>query len=184
MALRFHNSRKARAAQKGMSLLEVLIAAFILIVGVLGVMGLVITAIGANSVSRQQSNSTAIAQMMMEKIMSVPANTNPTLSITDCAGNAHNISTAAGGATLLSSGMYSGAVDFSQASVANYSALYTTCGTSGRQIVYDVRWKIAAIAGTGNLKMVTVSAKQQNASSNPQLSAPEVTIKSMAGLGS
>src|SRR6185437_6571010 len=59
MALRFHNSRRANASQRGMSLLEVLIAAFILIVGVLGVMGLVITAIGANSVSRQQSNSTA-----------------------------------------------------------------------------------------------------------------------------
>ena len=117
--------RKAKTRNQGMSLIELMIAMFVLLVGIVGNITLVALATGGNGRSRQQSNSTAIAQMVTEKISSVKASTSPNLTITDCAGNSLTIATATGGGALTSSGD----VDYSQAAVANYQMLFTDCGT-------------------------------------------------------
>lgn len=179
----------ARRKQRGISLIELMIAMAVLLVGVLGSLMPVLLAIGANGRNRQQSNSTVIAQMVEEKIMSVPASTAPVLQITDCTGVAQNINTAGGpapggaGATLLASGD----ADFSQAqgsggAPAGYFLNYTNCGTNGRQSVFDVRWNIQTVSGFA--KLVTVSAKLRGNGTDPRVFSFPVTIRSMAGQGS
>ena len=182
--------RRGSRRQRGISLLELMIAMAVLLVGVLGSIFPLLVAIGSNGRNRQQSNSTVIAQMVVEKIMSVPASTSPPLQITDCTGVPQNINTTGAaapgaGATLLASGD----ADFSQAlnsagAPAGYYVLYTNCGTNGRQSVFDVRWNIQTVSPFA--KLVTVSAKLRGAptGTNPQVFSLPVTIKSMAGQGS
>jgi len=173
-----------RSSQSGMSLIELMIASFVLIVGVLGCAVLIPIAIGTNSKNRQQSNSTVIAQMTMEKITSASAGGSATLTITDCAGTANTIniagSTGGTGATVLSSG----SIDFSQVqgssgAPAGYYMSYKSCGTSGRQSTYDVRWNIQT--PSNYVKLVTVSAKLQGSGTNQILFSLPVTIRSMVG---
>ncbi len=178
-------NRKARSSQRGMSLIELMIASLVLIVGVLGCAALIPIAIGTNSRNRQQSNSTVIAQMTMEKIMSLPVGTL-TGTMTDCAAPANTYtintagSTAGTGATLLSSGT----VDFTQAlggagAPAGYYLLYTTCSTSGGQSTFDVRWNIQT--PSAYVKLVTVSAQLRGRGANQILYSLPVTIRSMVG---
>lgn len=174
---------KARSSQRGMSLIELMIACLVLIVGVLGVAALIPMAIGTNSKNRQQSNSTVIAQMTMEKIMSLPTGT-ATGTITDCTGtvNTINATGSAGGtgATLLSTG----AIDFTQAAggagaPAGYYMLYKTCGTFVGQSTYDVRWNIRT--PSTYVKLVTISAQLKGSDANQVLYSRPVTIRSMTG---
>jgi Tfp pilus assembly protein PilV len=172
------SAKKARARDEhGMSLIELMIAMFVLMVGVIGSMSLIGVALGGNGRSRQQSNSTAVAQMLTEKISSVKATVSPTLTITDCAGNSFTIATAAGGSALTSSGV----VDFSQSAVANYQMLFTDCATGGTQFTYDVRWNVTQ--PTAYVKLVTVSAQKQNAGADPKYFSLPVTIRTLVGQG-
>jgi prepilin-type N-terminal cleavage/methylation domain-containing protein len=163
--------------QRGMTLIELMIALVILLVGVVGSMSLVAMSIGSDGRNRQQSNATALSQMLEEKISSVKASTSPVLTVTDCAGNSYTVYTAAGGSPLTSSGD----VDFTQAPVANYQMSYTDCATSGRQITYDVRWNIQQT--TTYVKLVTVSSKKTNAGGNALFYALPVTVRALVGQG-
>jgi len=177
--------RKTRyTGQTGTSLIELMMASFVLTVGVLGCAVLIPIAIGTNSKNRQQSNSTVIAQMAIEKITSASAGGAATLTITDCASAAHTInitgSTAGTGATVLSSG----SIDFSPAqgssgAPAGYYMSFTSCGTSGRQSTYDVRWNIQT--PSSYVSLVTVSAKMKGSGTNQILFSLPVTIRSLVG---
>ena len=177
--------RKSRHRnQSGMFLIELMIASLVLTVGVLGCAVLLPIAIGTNSRNRQQSNSTVIAQMTMEKITSASAGGAAALTITDCAGTANTInttgSTAGTGATVLATG----SIDFSQVlgsagAPAGYYMSYAACGTAGRQSTYDVRWNIQT--PSNYVKLVTVSAKLRGTGTNPILFSLPVTIRSMVG---
>src|SRR5258706_14972797 len=99
--------RASKRSQGGMSLTEMMMACVALMVGVREMASLIPLAIGTNSKNRQQSNSTVIAQMLMEKILSVPPGA-PTPTLSDCTGASTTI-TASGsatgsGGTLVSSG--------------------------------------------------------------------------------
>jgi Tfp pilus assembly protein PilV len=168
-----------------MSLIEMMIACVVLLVGVLAAASLIPLAIGTNSRNRQQSNSTVITQMLMEKILSVPVGA-PTPTLTDCTGASTTINatgTATGaGATLLSSGD----ADYSQTAGSagdptGYYMLYTACGTNGRQSIYDVRWNIQT--PSPYVERVIVSAKLKGSNNNLVLYSPTVTIRSMIGQG-
>jgi Tfp pilus assembly protein PilV len=177
--------RKSRhASQRGTSLIELMIASLVLTVGVLGTAVLIPIAIGTNSKNRQQSNSTVIAQMAMEKITSASSVGVTSVTLTDCGGTAHTInvtgSTAGAGATLLSSG----AVDFTPAqgssgAPAGYYMSYTVCGTQNRQSIYDVRWHVQN--PSSYVKLVTISAKLQSTTNNSVVFSLPVTIRSLVG---
>jgi Tfp pilus assembly protein PilV len=176
--------KRKRSSQRGTSLIELMIASLVLTIGVLGCAVLIPIAIGTNSRNRQQSNATVIAQMTMEKILSQAASSSTSLTITDCAGTASTInvtgSTAGSGATVLSTG----SIDFSQAqgsagAPAGYYMSFTSCGTSGRQSTYDVRWNLQT--PSSYVKLVTVSARMKGAGANAILFSLPVTIRSMAG---
>src|SRR3954452_13867256 len=112
-------SKNNRAAdnQEGLTIIELMIAMFVLAVGILGSMSLVIMAINGDFRSKQESNSTALAQMVTEKIMSIPAWNNSPLTITDCTPTDHSVSTT-GSSTLAGAGAAlttSGDVDYTQA---------------------------------------------------------------------
>lgn len=170
--------KKASRNERGMSLIELMIAMVVLLVGIVGSMALVAVSVGNNGRSRQQGNSTIISQLIVEKISSVKATTSPTLAITDCAGNAFNISTTAPGGSPLTA---SGDVDFAQAPIANYQALYRDCGTAGRQFTYDVRWNIQQPSPF--VKLLTVSTKKQNVGTDLKYFSLPVTIRTLIGQG-
>jgi len=175
-----HN--RAARKQDGLTIIELMIAMVVLAVGILGSMSLVIMAINGNFRSKQVSNSTALAQMVTEKIMSIPAYTNPTLTLTDCTGTNYNVSTAAGGGALNSAGD----VDYTQAKVTNYNMAYTDCGTANRQMTYDVRWTITAIPNNTYAKLLTVSARLNavtNGATAGAVFGPVVTIRTVVGQG-
>ena len=170
MALMLSPGKKAkRQRQAGMTLIELMIAMLVFLVGVTGTMVLMMVALGTNGRNRQQSNSTAIAQMVAEKISSASA--TPVLTIPDCAANNLNINTGAGGPGVLASGD----IDYSAAAPAGYSMLYTTCGTNGRQVVYDVRWNVQTIPPY--VKQLTVSARMSGAGNDLRYFSPVVTIR-------
>jgi Tfp pilus assembly protein PilV len=155
-----------------------MIAMVVLLVGLVGSMSLVAISMGNNSRSRQQGNSTIISQLITEKISSVKATTSPLLTVTDCAGNVFNVNTVApGGSPLLASGD----VDFTQAAVPTYQMLYTDCATGGRQSTYDVRWNIQQ--PSAYVKLLTVSAKKQNARTDLKFFSLPVTIRTLIGQG-
>ena len=178
--IRRKKNNRAGKGQEGLTIIELMIAMFVLAVGILGSMSLVIMAINGDFRSKQQSNSTALAQMVTEKIMSIPAYTSPNLTLTDCAGTNFTIATAAGGGAVTSSGD----VDFTQARVTNYNMTYTDCGTANRQMTYDVRWRITTISTYA--KLLTVSARLNsvtNGATTGSVFGPVVTINTIVGQG-
>jgi len=182
MELMWRKKKPSRSAAKqdGLTIIELMIAMVVLAVGILASMSLVVMAINGNFRSKQQSNSIALAQMVTEKIMSIPAYTNPTLTLTDCTGTNFNIATAAGGGALTSSGD----VDYTQAKVTNYNMPYTDCGTANRQMTYDVRWRIDTLSSYS--KLLTVSARLNsvtNGATSGGVFGPVVTIKTVVWQG-
>ncbi len=147
---------KRKSRDSGFSLLELLVAIFVLTFGVLGSMVMVIIGIERNNANRVDTTATNAAQAVLEAIAGTQANTDPQLTITDCQGNNLTVYTAAGGAPVTASGD----IDFSQAAVANYQMNYTLCGSNGLSTVYDVRWRVDALGTQNYGKLVTVSARQ------------------------
>src|SRR5579862_1890614 len=172
MTRRRHTNSKFRQ-QGGMTLIELMIAMVVLVVGLVGSMALIVRAIGGDAWSKQLSNSTVLAQTVTERMMAIPSATNTILTITDCANNISNVSTSPGGPAVTSTGDLS----FSASIVTNYQMYYTDCDTNGHQATYDIRWNVQSIAGSsGNVKLVTVSAQLKNAGTSPLAFAPVATV--------
>ena len=153
--------RKTAKDQRGMTMLELMISLSILVVGLLGLMSLLLTAVAGNGRNKTDTNSTLVAQMFMESILNQPGGS--TTAITDCAGTSFTIATAGpatAGTSLGASLTSDGRIDFTQAKTAvaaNYKATYVSCGSSGTTTTFDVRWNVRAISGSSRL--VTVSAQ-------------------------
>jgi type II secretory pathway pseudopilin PulG len=144
-------SKKNR--QAGLTMIEVLIAAAVVIVGFMATLGLVLTAIASNNRNRMDSTGTMIAQAVVENISSVLVGSG-TDSLTDCAGNNWTIDTGVGGATMSGS-----QIDFTQASPpANYHMNYAVCNATS-QTTYDVRWNVQTV--TANTYLITVGVKMR-----------------------
>jgi len=169
----------SRRQQRGMTLIELMIAMVVLAIGVVGSMSLVVRAIGGDAASKQLSNSTVLAQTVTERIMAIPAATNTILTIIDCTNTTYNVSTSPGGPAVTSSGD----IDFTSAVVANYQMSYTDCDTNGHQATYDVRWNVQAIANSNYAKILTVSAQLKSAGNNRMVFAPVTTIRTVIGMG-
>lgn len=153
--------RQQDKGRAGFTLIELMIAMFVLVVGVLGGMVLVIIGMTRNNSNRVDTTATNVAQTVLEDIAGTPTNTNPLLTVTDCVPNTLKINTAPGGAGLTANGD----VDFTANTAAslnanNYQMNYTVCGNNGLQTTYDVRWNIQVIGTGGWGKLVTVSARQ------------------------
>src|SRR5512143_1412327 len=113
--------RRRRNAQAGMSLIELMIAGAVLVVGFAGVMALIMNAVGSNSRNKKDTSAAAVAQMVLERIQTLPANSTSTTTVTDCASTTWTISSAVGGSALSS-----GVINFnpSATKVTNYNMQY------------------------------------------------------------
>lgn len=155
--MRRANRRRERLSrQAGMTMIELLIAAVVMVVGLLAIMGIFTLAIGNNGRSKVDTSATMLSQAVIEQISAVLARGGPSM-VTDCKGTIWNIGTAVGGAKLKGAG-----VDFSEsAPPANYHMDFVVCGddAAGPQTTYDVRWNVGTLS---NSYLVTVAAKPKN----------------------
>ncbi len=153
---------KRRRGQRGMTLIELMIAITILAVGLSALIALIMAASATNNRNRVDTSGTFVAQIFMENIINQPGGGN--ITMTDCAGNTITIYTAgpatagtSNGANLKSDGS---GIDFTQAAsgiATGYKATYVSCGSGGRTTSYDVRWNVRTISTYS--KLVTVSAR-------------------------
>lgn len=162
---RMVDGRKKRNSG-GFTLVELMVAIVVLVVGVLGGMMMLIVGMTRNNSNRVDTTATNVAQTVLEQITGAPTNASPVLTLTDCvqtvqAASTLKINTAPGGATLAANGD----IDFLAETAAslngnNYQMNYIVCGNNGLQTVYDVRWNIRVVGAGGWGKLVTVSARQ------------------------
>jgi prepilin-type N-terminal cleavage/methylation domain-containing protein len=193
-----------RKTQQGMTLIELLIALTILVIGMGGVMIMIATAIAQNNGTKHDSTATMLAQMVTEQILSVPANLNPPVGgavnpvETDCAGVAHPIPVAGAagplgaGALLVPqpapAGRVAGDIDITQAFAAvpvdgtgaRYAMQWVACGDAGRQPTYDVRWNVQTLSI--NTKLVTVAARRRDTGRTAIGFNVPVTLRTIGGL--
>ena len=182
-----------RNRQSGMSLIELMIAMTVLVVGMLALMTLVTTAISSNNRNKLDTTGTTLAQTVLEGIAAQPATLGATFTLTDCnpaAATSWTIGTAGAaspgaGAQLDANGNIDFAGQTYSALVAaspNYGMKYVTCGVSGAQATYDVRWNVRTL--TAFTKLVTVSARQLGVSTtgaNLPFFSPPITLRTIAG---
>jgi hypothetical protein len=157
----------------------------------LALMILVTTAISSNNRSKLDTTGTMLAQTVLEGIAAQPATSNQPFTMKDCdpAGSTTwTIATAGAaspgaGANVTAS---TGNIDFNlqsySAVTANYKMKYVTCGVSGAQSTYDVRWNVRTL--TAYTKLVTVSARQLGVSTigaNLPFFSPPITLRTIAG---
>lgn len=154
---------KRNAKSRGFSLLELAIAMAVLLVGLLGGIVVIGVASANNGRSKFHTTATTLAESTMERILAIPETATggaAQTQITDCSGNTYTVATAVGGSPLISSGAFSGSIDFSQAAQPNYSMNYAMCATSGG--TYDVRWRVDP-GPTPSTQLITVSVKSISA---------------------
>ena len=182
-------NRSPRKPQAGFTLIELMFAGLVMLVGLTGGLLLVLTAVASNNRDKMDSSGTVLAQMALEMIASVPANSGSNVSVTDCnpttSSATHTMTTTGGTGSGAGSPLTSGgAIDFTQSTVAGYSMMYYACqaSTDDRQAIYDVRWNIKTLSV--DAKLVTVAAQRSYAqtSTNPIAFAIPVTIKMIVGL--
>jgi len=142
--------KRTHTGQAGFTLIELMVAVVVLIVGVLGVAQLVPAALTLNFVNRANSNSMLFAQRLLDEFMDQPITTfaytdaTGTFPCNPCNLGTGNVFNAVEGSPLTTLAGHA-AIDFTAATVAGYSFVYRDPeDTSG--VWYDVRW---AVISTG-----------------------------------
>ena len=188
----FAPRERGRSAERGISLVELVIAISVLAIGMAGLAVLFSTAIMNNSRSKGDTSGTMLTQTVLEKIAAQPANLVANLTAADCNSAGATVwPIATTGAASPGAGANidnTGAIDFTQAYAAvtaNYKMQYVACGAGGQQTTYDVRWNIQTI--TANTRLITVSTRPlaaANAGNQNQalLFAPPITLRTIGGL--
>ncbi len=153
-----------RNRQRGMTLLELMLALTMLVVGLIGVLGLITTAISSNNRNKLDTGGTMLAQTVLEKIAAQPANSVTPIPFQDCnpvAPTVWQMQTAAGAAPGAGSGLNAnGNIDWTTAYAAvpdGYKMAFVSCGARGQQATYEVRWNIQTVNAFS--KMITVGAR-------------------------
>lgn len=177
MNLRVMGKKRSRAGQqRGMGLIELLIAMFVLAVGLVGVLGIILAAMTSNSRNKSDTGATFVAQFVIEQIGA--AGTAPSLTLTDCAGNAHTLTltTAASpgaGATLYTTttapaASLTNSIDWTQSAssvTTGYQMYWATCDANNIRQTFDVRWNMTDLtsAMSAQTKLITVGARPKAA---------------------
>jgi hypothetical protein len=182
-----------------MSLIELMMALFVLAVGLAGGMILVTTAIASNNRNKLDTTATLLSQMVLEKILT-PGNANlPPLVggapgppphfvvVTDCTGAQFQVYLDPGGPAL---NPLTGEINFAAPLAGpGYNMNYTVCRAAGQTAVYQVRWNIRAVKFTPNstyTKVVTVAARPTGAAANNTTQilffGLPITLRGMSGI--
>jgi type IV pilus assembly protein PilV len=173
--------KKIRNGEQGLTLVEVMIAGFILVVGMLGFAALMATAIAANSRSRTDSTASMLSQTVMEQIAAslIGQSGAAAPQVRDCTGTAYPIDMSVGGAALDSNE----GIDWTQTTVpTNYQMLYQICASTtntnanAQETTYDVRWNVSKINNT-NTYLIIAGARPKNYVANLRYFALPVVLK-------
>jgi prepilin-type N-terminal cleavage/methylation domain-containing protein len=167
-------------SQRGMTLLELMIALVVLAVGLGGLTNVLAIAVATDNWNNKDTSATLLSQMVIEQISAQAGNINAAdvestspITVTDCQGTAWTIDTTPGtlgtgnGATLVTntSSFYYGDIDQTQAIStipSGYAMQYVDCGNSSQSLpstTYDVRWNVMTIGNGGYARLITASAR-------------------------
>jgi prepilin-type N-terminal cleavage/methylation domain-containing protein len=157
---------KFRDGQKGFSVLEMMIATVILLVGLVAIAQLVPASILLNYRNRTDSSALVFAQRELDQFLDQPLSA---ASFTDAQGKTCNLGNPAAPNTIVGSPVVvinnQALIDFTVAPVANYSFTYQDpTDTSGT--MYDLRWAVI-ITGNGTnvfAKRFILGVRQQGGS--------------------
>lgn len=182
-----------RLGERGMGLLELIIAMTVLTIGMLGSMIMILTGMQSNSRNKNDTAATVLDQEILEKFATL--NNYPQagwVMIYDCAVNGgtsvgHQASYGQG--TLAAGGngaplTATGDIDWTQpaptlatTATQGYAMEYQTCSGD----TYEVRWNVmdANPSLKSRLSLLTVSSRQKSASGSHQamLFAPPTTLR-------
>jgi Tfp pilus assembly protein PilV len=155
-----------------MTLIELLIAMTVLVVGLLAVVGMLATAISDNSKSRTDTTSMMLAQAVIEDVGAAYLGNNDT-QLKDCKGSTFAITALPGGAKLNGA-----SIDFTEGGPpAKYHMDYVMCNGASETTV-DVRWNVQQISDDTDL--LTVGARVKG-SANTRLFALPVNLRVYVG---
>lgn len=159
-------SRKKKRQEGGFTLIEVLLAIVVLLVGVVAVAQMVPASIGSNSLNRHDSSALVFAQRQMDLFLSQPLNVSvspPSFTETldgqtfTCGlGDPSQPSVLVGNPVVVLNKQT--VIDFSAAPVTNYSFTYQD-PNDPFGVIYDVRWAVITTTN-GNVVNGMVSSKR------------------------
>ena len=134
-----NHTTNAPTAERGFSLIELMIASMVLIVGLAAISTMISYSLTSNLITKNETLALSLAEKELERLKS--------LSINDAL-------LAAGGSTVGSNGK----ISFSGSAVANYNRQVTISDAYqiGKSANFDVRWNVTDIAT--NIKKITVAS--------------------------
>lgn len=154
-----------RACQRGFSILEMLIASVILMIGIIGVVQLVPASLQLNAANRYDTLSTVIAQRELDQMLAQPIDT---ITFPDSSGNLISLGGAGSpGAPVIMQGPMA-QIDFTADPVAGFSiASYMDPNDPNfpNGATFELRWAVIPQVSGGRVisKRIILGCRQTNA---------------------
>ncbi len=154
---------------RGFSLLEMMFATLLLLVGIVAVSQLVPSSMRLNSANRNDSAAMVFAQHELNQLLDQPLST-PSQSFVDALGNACNLGDPTNPGAVVGNGLavYNGqtVIDFSVSPVSGYSFTYQDPNNPGGG-TFDVRWAVVTFTSGSSItgKRFLLGVRQQGGGS-------------------
>ncbi len=153
---------RTRAPQRGFSILEMVIATAILMVGVISVVQLVPASLQLNSLNRLDTMATVIAQRELDRMISQPLTA---ITFTDTAGQTISLGGAnSPGAPVIMQGQ-AAQIDFTAAPVPGFSIPLYADPNDPSGATFELRWAVIPQVNAGRVigRRIIVGCRQLNA---------------------
>jgi Tfp pilus assembly protein PilV len=149
-------------SESGFSILEMVLASAILMVGIVGVVQLVPVSVRTNMNNRLDTMATVIAQRELDQMLSQPVSVN---SFVDKDGNQVNLAgPGAPGSPVVMDGS-TAVIDFSQDPVAGFSISDYTDLNDPSQARFELRWAVIPETSAGTVigRRIIIGCRRTNA---------------------
>jgi Tfp pilus assembly protein PilV len=180
-------SKARKNSQAGITMIETMLAALILVIGSLSMVGLIFRSIATNNRNKLDSTQMMLATSIAEQINSTIIGSG-TSNLIDCAATNHTIDTQPGGADVESDGT----IDFNENIAGNVAknnyhmnyVLRTPCTSTGApQGTYDVRWHVDIVGSAAQTKtyLLTIGARLKDHGEGNLFFSVPVSVRVMSG---
>jgi Tfp pilus assembly protein PilV len=185
----------ARRSQSGITIIETMFAAFILVVGSLSLVGLIVRSIALNNRNKLDSTQMMLATSIAEQINSTIIGSGKS-NLVDCAGTNHTIDTNPDATADHGASLSGEEIDFTENIAADATKnefhmdylLRTPCTSSGKlQGLFDVRWNVKKIekpppdGGETRTFLLTIGARLKGHGEGNLFFAKPATVRVMSG---